>query len=296
MTTTANAFVVPDRFSKPLGFRKDGRPFYLIGGGSIMGHEEIPSAPTSQQQETQAPAAPEYRFTAADIEEARRQEKDKVYGRLDSVAEQNKVLQQQIQALLDEQNARKEAEEAARREAEEAARRAAEAELSTTELLAQRQREYDERLQQQASDWERKFEQMAQERAQEAAILEKEREMAALAAYTQQRLAQEQGNIAPQLLDFIDGNTPAEVDAAIEKAKAKSAEIIAAIQEQQVQQRAQQRGVAPTGYSAAGPMEVEGGTRTYSDEDIRAMSVQEYAKFRQQVGIGGAGAGRGLFG
>lgn len=252
--------------------------------------------PTQSTPTTPAPQGNEYRFTVEDLEKARREEKDKVYGRLDEEAKQRKALEEQVQALLAAQQDKEQAEAEARRQAEDEARRAAEAELDARSLLEKREQEWNQRLAETQTDWEKKFEQIAQDRAAERAVLEKERELASLAAYTQQRVAQEQDSIAPQLLDFIGGNSPEEIDASIERAKAKSAEIVAALQQQQVQQRASQRGVAPTGYAPVGPMEVEGGQRNYSADDIRQMSVQEYAKFRQQAGIGGAGQGRGLFG
>lgn len=244
---------------------------------------------------TPPPAEPEARFTAADLEKARREEKDKVYGRLDEVAEQNKTLQAQLADLLAESTARKEAEEAARREAEEAAQKAAEAELSARDLIAKREAELAERLSQTTNEWEQKFQQIAAEREQERAMAEKEREMATLIAYTQQRVAEEADNIAPQLRDFIGGNTQAEIDASIERVKAKSAEIVGAMQETLQQQRSVQRGVSPTGYAPVGPLEGVGGQRQYSAEDIRGMSIEEYAKFRQQAGIAGSTAPRGLF-
>lgn len=237
----------------------------------------------------------EARFTAEDLQKARSEEKDKVYGRLNDVAEQNKALQSQIQTLLDEQNARREAEEQARRDAEEAARKAAEAELSATDLIAQKERELAERINQTQSEWEQKFQQMQAEREQERALLEKEKEFATLTAYTQQRISAEQDSIAPELLDFVGGNTQAEIDASIDRVKAKSAAIISAMQEAATQQRQQQRGVSPTAGSA-GPLEMfSTGQRQYSATDIQNMTIEEYSKFRAQNGIGGGSSARGLY-
>lgn len=287
---------IPSRFTTPIGTRNDGRPIYLMGGGSVQSFEAenqeqvtAPSVPAETQTQTRT-------FTVEDLEKARREEKEKVYSRLEQEAQQRKALEDQVQSLLAAQAEREAAEREARERAEAEARAKAEEEMSAKELLAQREREFNERIQQTQTEWEKKFEQIAQERAQERAILEKEKEMASLAAYAQQRVAEAKDEIAPQLLDFITGNSKEEIDASIERAKAKSAEIAAAIQENLVQQRAAQRGVSPTGYAPVGPMEMGDQTRQYSPEDIANMSLEEYAKFRQQAGIGGQSSSRGLFG
>ena len=255
----------------------------------IPNHTHTTVTPPAQSQ-------PEFRFTAEDLEKARREEKEKVYGRLDQVAQTVEALKAQNEALLAEQQARKDAEEAARREAEEQARLAEEAQLDARTLLQKREDEFNERLKATQTDWEQKFEQLSQQRAQEAALLEKERALAALSAYTASRVAEERDNIAPQLLDFIGGNTQEEIEASIERVKARSAEIAAEVQAQITAQRASQRGVSPTGLAAFGPLDGEGAQRQYSPQDIQNMSMQDYAKFRQQAGIAGGGAGVGMFG
>lgn len=269
----------PSRFKTPLAFNpKTGRPVYLIGGGSQMA-EEIPPAPPANNP----PAPTERTFSADDLQKARQEEKDKVYSRLEQEAAQRKALEDQVAELLKAQQEREAAEAAARQAAEEEARRKAESEMSAKDLLAQRERELQERLSQTTTEWEKKFQQMQQEREHERALLEKERELAALQAYTQKRVAEERDNIAPQLLDFITGNTPDQIEQSIESVKAKSLEIANAAREAMASARAAQRGVAPTGYAPVGPMEIEGGTRQYSTEDIAQMDMQTYAKFRQNI-------------
>jgi uncharacterized membrane protein YqiK len=281
----------PSRFKTPLAFNpKTGRPVYLIGGGSQM-LEEIPPAPANNP-----PAPTERTFTADDLQKARQEEKDKVYSRLEQEAAQRKALEDEVAKLRIAQQEREAAEAAARQQAEEAARLKAESEMSAKDLLAQREREIQERLSQATTEWEQKFQQMQQEREQEKALLEKERELAALQAYTQKRVAEERDNIAPQLLDFIQGNTPEQIEHSIESVKAKSQEIANAAREAIAAQRASQRGVAPTGYAPVGPMEIEGGTRQYSPEDIQNMDMQEYAKFRQQIPGLATNHNRGLYG
>lgn len=255
-----------------------------------------PTQPTPPAQPApQQPTTDDRRFSADDIERVRREEKDKVYSRLDDVNARNKALADQVEALLAAQKEREAAEEEARRVAAEEAKATAEAEMDAKQLLSQREQEFKSSLAEARAEWEKKFEELNQQSAQERAMLEKEKEFAALSAYTQQRVADEADNIAPQLIDFITGNSPEEIDKAIEVAKAKSAEIAAAVQENLTNQRAQQRGVAPTGYAPVGPMDMADGQRQYTPEDIQNMSYEEYAEFRQKAGIGGQSSNRGLF-
>lgn len=281
----------PSRFKTPLAFSpKDGRPVYLIGGGD--GSTPIPAAPAPSAA-TNEPRA----FSAEDIARARQEEKDKVYSRLEQESQHRKALEDQVSQLLSTQQEREAAESEARQKAEDAARLKAEADMSAKDLLAQREREFNERLSQTQGEWEQKFQQMNQEREQERALLEKDRELANLQAYAQKRVGEEKDSIAPQLRDFISGNSPEEIEQSIEVVKAKSVEIANAAKEAFAAQRAQQRGVSPTGYAPVGPMEIEGGTRQYSASDIANMDMAEYQKFRQQVpGLAGAGNNRGLYG
>jgi hypothetical protein len=185
-----------------------------------------------------------------------------------------------------------------RRKAEEAAKAAEEENLSAKELLAKRDKEWEERFQTAEQSWEERLNSIQQGYEQERALLEKDKQFASLQAYTQQRLSEESDNIAPQLFDYINGSTQEEIEQSIEHAKAKSLEIAADAQRAFQAARSQQRGVSATGYAPVGPLEVEGGTRTYSPEDIAAMDMQSYAKLRGQLpGVtNGANGNRGLFG
>lgn len=279
---------IPSRFTTPLAYRKDGSPVFLIGGGSVNSTEEIPPAPVPNA---------DLRFTADDIQKARSEEKDKVYQRLTEEAEARKALEAQMQTLLQQQAEREKAEAEARQAAEDAARAKAESEMSAKELLAQREQEFQQRLAQTEQTFEQKFAQMQQEREQEQAMLAKDREVQMLQSYIQTKVTESQDTIAPQLLEFIGGNNQAEVDASIERVKAKSAELASAAREAFNQARSQQRGVSPTGYAPVGPLDVEGQQRQYSPQDIAQMSMEEYAKFRAQIpGMAATSTTRGLYG
>lgn len=295
MHATSNPFVradLPKRFAEPLAFSPTGKPVYLIAGGD--GSTEIP------------PAAPAPRmYTQEELNQllgqVRAEEKDKLYPRIDAATEAQKqataaaqAQQAQIDQLLADLNARKQAEEDARKQAEDLARQQAEAELSTRELLSQKEQEWAQRLEQTSTDWEAKLQQMAVEREQERAILEKERSMAQLSSYIQAKLAEAGDDIAPQLRDFVNGNSVEEIDAAIEMVKAKSNEIADAAREAFNASRAQMRGVSPTGYAPIGPMDLVAGEKQLSPQDIANMPMSEWSKVRGQL-IGDRAANRGLY-
>lgn len=296
----SNPFVVPERFQKPIGYRADGRPIYLMGGGSIQSFEPDPPAPVTLNTPPASPVVPPTStgtnvFTAEDLERVRREEKDKLYGRLEEERASRQALEQQVQSLLTAQQEREKAEAEAREKAEREARERAEAEMDAKTLLQQRQQEWEERQRQQAEEWEQKFQQMNAEREQERLVLEKERQFATLTAYTQRRLAEEAESIAPQLRDFVNGNSPEEIEASIERVKAKTAEIAAEVQQTLVQQRSMQRGVAPTGYAPLGPLEIADDKREYTNEEIAKMPMSQWAELRKKIGIGGGDSNRGLY-
>jgi DNA repair exonuclease SbcCD ATPase subunit len=235
-----------------------------------------------------APPATEQVFSAADLERVRQQEKDKLYKELDALREQTSTLPTvtaELEALRKEREERAAREAAAQSQAQEEAKAKAEAEMSAKELLEQRQ-----------AEWQAKLDQIQRERETERAALDKEREFAALRDYTQSRVDQERGAIAPELLDLVDGNTPEEIDASIERLKAKSAAIAEKVRGSQQQMAAQQRGVSPAGFSTTGPMDMLPTTQTYTAEDIAKMPLKEYvAKVRGNF-IRGDQNSRGLFG
>lgn len=256
--------------------------------GNIVVTETVvaPTTPPSQ-----APQAGDEVFTKADVEaaveKARQQEKDKLYGKLTS-------FEQKLNDLAAAKNAEEEAKAAAETQAALEAKRAAEAELSAKDLLAAREKEWQEQLAATQQTFEQKMAEFQQQQEQEKAFLEKEREFSALQAYTQKRLTDEQDNIAPELLDFVQGNTQEEIEASIATVKAKSEAIAAQVQERMRQVPAP-RGASVTGYAPVGPVELEGGTRTFSADDIKNMDMATYAKYRNQFGTSRNNNG-GLFG
>lgn len=240
-----------------------------------------PPKPPEQQQ-----AGQDARFTAADLERVRQEEKDKLYSRLSKVDERSEALETELKTLREERQAR-EAEEAQRQQAEQdTAKTKAESEMSAKRLLEER-----------SSEWEKRFEQIQKEREQERAALAKESEYNKLRAYIQERAGAERADIAPELVDLIAGNTPEEVDASIEMLKDKTSQIFQSVQSAQETARSQMRGVAATGYTGNGPTDGEAGSRQLSAEDIKNMPMAEFAKYRSQL-LGAASKqsnNRGLF-
>ncbi|MFF8283332.1 hypothetical protein ACF06W_11485 [Streptomyces albus] len=234
----------------------------------------------------QSKSGQEPRFTAADIEKARQEEKDKLYSRLSKGDDRLQALEAELKQLREEREARAAAEEEKRQQAEQEAKAKAESEMSAKKLLEER-----------SAEWEQRFEQIQKEREQERAALAKENEYNRLRAYIQEKAAAERDNIAPELIDLISGDTPDEVDASISMLKDKTAQILQSVQSAQETARSQMRGVAPTGYTSNGPTDGDGGYQQLSADDIKNMSMTEFAKYRTQL-LGAAakqGNNRGLF-
>lgn len=222
----------------------------------------IPVEPVQEQQ----PAQQEQRlFTAADIEKARREEKDKVYGRLSQ-------FESQIQTLQEEREERERRAQEAVAAAEEEARKKAEEEMSAKELLRQKEEE-----------WNQRFQTIEQQREADRALFEKEREFQAVLEYRARALAENANDIMPELADIVSGNTVEEIDASIDFVKQKTAAILGQVVAQQQQQlRPVQRGVGITA-PPVGPMEQEGSTQQVTPQDVKNMSMAEYAQHRDRL-------------
>lgn len=225
-------------------------------------------------------------FSAEDIARARQEEKDKLYGRLNKDTERLTSLEAELAALRAEREQR-EKDEAERLAAEEAAaKQKAEADMSAKKLLEER-----------STEWERRFEEIQKEREQERAALAKEAEYNALRAYVQERVGAERNNIAPELVDLVQGNSQEEIDASIELLKAKTNQLVESMQQAQQTARSQMRGVSATGYTGNGPTDQDAGNRQLSADDIKNMPMSEFAKYRSQL-LGAASnqnSNRGLF-
>jgi hypothetical protein len=233
---------------------------------------EPPATPAAPQAAAQNQEA---RFTAADLEKARSDEKDKLYGRLSKSDERLEAMAAELAQLRAEREERQRLEAEQTQAVADAEKAKRESEMSAKKLVEERSREWDDR-----------FAQLQKERETERETLLKEAEFARMRAYVQERVGAERANIAPELIDLIGGNTPEEIDQSIELMKAKTTAILdglRAAQEEAQQQVQIPRGVSPTGLSATGPGQGDSGVRQLSAQDIKNMSMGEYMKYREQL-------------
>lgn len=219
-------------------------------------------------------------FSADDVQKIRQQEKDKMYKRLEDADRRTKALEEQLTVISQErEKAIKEAEERAKAEADIMRQREME-ELSAKELLAKREDEFNQRINQVEEEWRGRFDQLEQERQAQEALLEKERYAQQLESYRQRKLAEEQETIIPELRDLISGNTPEEIDNSIAVLRERSSAIIESIQ--QASQPTRVKG-APVTAPPVGPMDTQEEYQTLSAEDIRNMPMDQYMKMRERL-------------
>lgn len=223
-----------------------------------------PGQPVQPQQQ------PSSFFTQADLdaarENARREEKDKLYEQLEAV-------KGELTAIRADQAAKEAEAAAARQAAEEAERQARESQMNGKQLAEQVRSELTSKL-----------DDLQQQLALKDATFERERQYNAIQDYRRQQLAVHGGEIIPNLHDYVQGSTQEEIDASISDLKNRSAEIFGAAAAQQQQQFSAMRGVAPTGMPpAAGPVDNESFERQFTPEQIKNMSDAEYARYRPQI-------------
>lgn len=219
------------------------------------------------------------------IERARTQEKEKLYGRITERDERLAAMEGELATLKAEREAKAAAEAQAQTALAEAERLKQIAETSAKDLVLQ-----------QRAEWEQKFADLQAEREREREQLAKEAEFNNLRAYIQEQVRVNSDDIAPQLLDLVTGNSVEEVNESIETMKAKTAEILDSVRAAQVQQRSQMRGVSATSIPGAA-LDDAAGSRNLTAQDIKNMSMSEYAKYRKQLigATNSTGNNRGLF-
>lgn len=269
-----------------IGYRRDGRPIRLIAGGSEPTITPGTPAPPVNINFPPQPAPPSGQyFTAEQVEEIRRQEKDKLYDRMKKSEDQLNAFKDTVEQLKADKDARDAELEAQRKAAEEAQRREAESKLTAEQLIQAREAELKAQQEQFQKDMELKLATMA-----------KEQEFLKLQSYIRTRVAEEiaANTIIPDLVEFVGGNSEDEVEASITKVKEKTANIVKGATSL-TGGNPQLPGVSPTG-SPAGPLDNLSPPRGLSAEEISKMGMADYAKFRSQSGIDRAGNGQGLFG
>lgn len=221
-------------------------------------------------------------FTEEDVESIRKQEKDKMYKRLEEADARVKSMEEQMNLIASEREAaRKEAEERAAKEAELLRQREIE-ELSAKELLLKKEDEFNQRISSVEQEWQSRLAEIEHQRASQEALLEKERQLQALDHYRQSRLQQEQETIIPELIDLVSGNSEEEIENSISILRQRSSAIIESIQQATAQQQGRLRG-APVTAPPVGPMETQTEYQTLTAEDIRNMPMEQYTKMRERL-------------
>jgi hypothetical protein len=237
---------------------------------------EVTGTASPAQQEVVAPVTDSKSgYTEVDLQRVREQEKSKLYPQIDSLKEEINLLKKDREAQL--------AEAAAiAKEKEEAARKLAESEMDVRALLEKKEQE-----------WTSQLEEIRQEGARKDALLERERQYAELTAYRNRRLAEEQDNIMPELVDLISGNNADEIENSITGLRERSSKILESAQQAMQSARRDMKGTSTT---LPPTMENNSGQQQFTADQIAAMSVTEYAKYRDRLFPGANNQNKGLFG
>ena len=217
-------------------------------------------------------------YTEEDLAKVRSQEKDKLYPQIEKLKSELEEIKQQREAELAAKQAEKEAQDA-----EERTR--LEADLDVRELLKKKETEWSEQLERERQERERAF-----------ALLEREKTFAEIQNFRQQRLEEEREAIIPELLDLVTGNTQDEINTSIESLKDRSTRILESAQQAMQSARKEMTGSRVTA-PPTGPLDINSEQRNFTADEISAMPMNEYAKYRQRLLSPKAqGQGSGLFG
>lgn len=230
------------------------------------------------------------------IEQARKEERDKLYPQQNQTKEQLAAMQAEVAELRKAEAARQRERDKAAADAEKAKKAKEDAEKSAKDLLAEREQTWQQQLDQMRKDQDAKLAEIAQQRELDQAMMAKEREMAALTIYVRDAIAANQDSIAPELVDLIGGNTKEEIDASVADMIARTAKIVEGMRQATLAHRAGMPGVSPSGGATAVVPGIDTGDTKLTPDDIKGMSMQEFAALRQKIGMSNAGGGRGIFG
>jgi hypothetical protein len=221
-------------------------------------------------------------FTEDEVEGIRKQEKDKMYKRLEEADTRVKSMEEQMGVISAEREAaKKEAEARAAKESDILRQREID-ELSAKELLLKREEEFNVKLQEIDGEYKRRFEEIEGQRQAQEAIIEKERRLQEISSYRNRRLQETQEEIIPELIDLVSGNTEDEIETSISVLRDRSNAIMESIQQATAQQQGRLRG-APVTAPPVGPMETQTEYQTLNADDIRNMTMDQYAKMRDRL-------------
>ena len=236
----------------------------------------VPTAPLVTPVKDQA--LTDKAYSEDDLKKVREQEKSKLYPQIDSLKEELNVLKKEREERIAEAAAR-----AAEAEAE--AKKKAESEMDVRQLLEAKEQEWAQKLEVERGERERAF-----------TLLERERQYAELSEYRTRRLEDERDNIMPELVDLISGNTPDEIEQSITGLRERSSRILESAQSAMQNARKEMTGSRVTA-PPSGPMDTNMEQNSFTAEQIAAMSVTEYAKYRGKLlGKSASDRGKGIFG
>lgn len=217
-------------------------------------------------------------YTDEDLKRVREQEKSKLYPQIDSLKEEVNLLKREREERVAEADR-------LRLEAEEEARRKAESEMDVRELLKTKEKEWEDKLEAERLERERAF-----------LLLDRERQYAELTEYRNRRLEEEREFIIPELVDLISGNNPEEIESSIAGLRERSSKILESAQSAMQNARKEMTGSRVTA-PASGPMDTNTEQQQFTADQIAAMSVTEYAKYRGKLlGRAASDRNKGIFG
>jgi hypothetical protein len=239
---------------------------------------DIPVATEEKTTPTREVTNSDKSYSEDDLKKVREQEKSKLYPQIDSLKEELAVLKK------DREERMADAERlVAEKEAD--ARKKAEAEMDVRELLESKEKEWAEKLYAEKAERERAF-----------TLLDRERQYAELNEYRNRRLEEERDNIIPELVDLIAGGTSEEIENSITGLRDRSSRILESAQSAMQNARKEMTGSRVTS-PPSGPMDNNSEQQSFTAEQIAAMSVTEYAKYRGKLlGKAASERGKGIFG
>jgi hypothetical protein len=225
-----------------------------------------PPPPTSGNRQQRGGADVQV-FSAEEVERMRQEERDRYQSQLQRADE----LQNELAELRRAEEERNKAEDKSRKDAERAEKKKQEEEMELRDLIAKKD-----------AEWEAKLEEERQARQQALAVLEQERRHAGLQNYLSQQMLEKGELIAPQLRKLVAGNSEQEIDLKISELIEISESLLGDTQQLLQRQNAQRPTVGVTA-PPIGPVEMTPATRTYTPDDIKALTPEEYAAQRESL-------------
>lgn len=243
---------------------------------------ELGANEVTQPSQTSQDSKASRMFTEQEVEGARKQEKDKLYKKIEDADTRVKSMEEQLNVLSFERSeALKEASSRADKEAELIRQREVN-ELSAKELLLKQEIEFNNRINSVENEWKERLEVIEQQRLAQEALLDKERRIQELIAYKNSRMHDSSDSIIPELQDLVSGNSEEEIENSIAVLTERSSAIIESIQQATSQQQGRLRG-APVTAPPFGPAETQTEYQTLTAEDIRNMPMDQYMKMRDRL-------------